>query len=98
MDFYDEDQDGPATLAPYRPSGRTLGGDRPLAPAFTGDPVELRPAYVPKTAVQLPAEQLQLAVPSIKAHQRLKWDYEGEDAEALEVRNFADRASEQPVL
>lgn len=92
MDFYDEAQDA---LAPYRPSGRTLGGDRPLAPAFTGNPVELRPAYVPKTVVQLPAEQLQLAVPSIKAHQRLKWDHEGEDAEALEVRNFADRASEQ---
>lgn len=94
MDFFDDSEDSNVRLAPYRPSGRTLGGDRPIAPPFTGQPVELRPAYTSRTIVQLPSEQLQLAVPAVKAHQSFKWDNDGEDAEVLEYRNFADRASE----
>jgi hypothetical protein len=82
-------------MAPYRPSGRTLGGDRPVAPPYTGNAVELRPAYAPKTITQIPSEEVQLAVPAIKAHQVLKWDQDGDEAEVLEWRNFADRTSEQ---
>lgn len=98
MDFFDEEENARASLAPYRPSGRTLGGDRPVAPPYTGNAVELRPAYAPRTVTQLPSEQVQLAVPAIKAHQVLKWDHDGDDAEVLECRNFADRTSEYRVM
>lgn len=97
MDFY-EGEDDTSSLAPYRPSGRTLGGNRPAGPPYTGNTVELRPAYVPKTVTQIPAEQMQLAIPAIKAHQILKWDQEGEDAEIFEWRNFEDRTSKCAVI
>lgn len=93
MDFFETEEDARASIAPYRPSGRTLGGDRPVAPPYTGNTVELRPAYVPKTVTQIPSEQVQLAVPAIKAHKVLKWDHDGEDAEVFEWRNFVDRTS-----
>lgn len=86
------------SLTTSRPSGRTLGGDRAIdLEPYDGEIVELRPAYIPKTRlIEVPREDLTLAVPSIKAKVAVKWDYESEDPEVLEYRNWADpaRASE----
>ena len=85
----------PDNLRPQRPPGRTLGGDRiPTMPAYNGELVELRPAYLPKTNVSVPQEAMELAVPAVKAHMLLKWDQEDNEAETLEYRNYADPASE----
>ena len=92
---HDEDMEL-VSLAPHRPPGRTLGGDRPLQQppsTYDGDVVELRPAYLPKTITYIPSEALELAVPNLKAFQSLKWDNEDEDAERLECRNFTSSSS-----
>jgi protein HIRA/HIR1 len=83
---YDDDHE-PANLAPHRPPGRSLGGDRQFA-SYDGEPVEIMPAYIPETIVHVPQESLKLAVPATKAFQSLKWDKEDEEADKLEVRNY----------
>jgi hypothetical protein len=96
MDYHEGD-DGPSTISVHRPPGRTLGGDRPVAQPYTGEIVELRPAYLPKTIVQVPSEQVQLAVPPIQTYKSFKWDLEGEEAELLAWRNFVDRTREYHI-
>lgn len=80
------------SLAPNRPPGRYLGGDQAW-PAFTGEPVILRPAYIPKTIIELSREALELAVPAVHACLTLRWDSQDEAAERLEIRNHADPSS-----
>lgn len=76
MDPYDADFYPVRTMPIDRPAGRTLGGDRPVLPPYEGEVVQLRPAYVPKTSIEIPSERMQLAVPSIKTLITLKWDAE----------------------
>lgn len=76
VELDDTDHYPPRALAVDRPAGRTLGGDRPVLPPYEGEVVQLRPAYVPKTIVDLPSEKLQLAVPPVKTLITLKWDAE----------------------
>ena len=96
MDLDGDEQDRndmePLVLAPQRPPGRTLGGDRQMQP-YEGDLVELRPPYVPKTVVHIPSEAMELAVPAVKAFACLKWDADDQDAEKLEIRNYASSLS-----
>ncbi|KAL7009530.1 HIR complex subunit [Cystobasidiomycetes sp. EMM_F5] len=91
MDYADENEPLPG-LGPYRPSGRTLGGDRNIEP-YTGEVVELQPAYIPKTRINTINENLALAVPAVMAYQSKKWDAATDEAEKLEYRNYASHTS-----
>lgn len=82
----------------HRPPGRTLGGDRSIAPPYTGEVVEVCPAYIPTTITHVPSEQLQLAVPAVKAFASHKWDRESDEAEVLEIRNFAEASRMSHLL
>ena len=91
MDYPEENEPLPS-LAAIRPAGRTLGGDRPVE-AYTGELVDMQPAYVPVTRVTVPAVEMALAVPAVKTFHNTVWDVDSDTAESLEYRNFTEATS-----